>query len=230
MFERRFERTSPLTVGLVAAALAAGVAYFFDPRSGRRRRALVRDKLVHATHVACTFAGKANRDAQHRAHGLVSSALSHFRPDHSEDAVVVERVRTELGRLSTHPGAIDVSCQDGVVRLRGDVLADEVDRVVAGVKHVRGVARVESEMRVHPEPGRIPALQGNRGHREHRPEFLQMSWSPAPRTLAGLAGAGMLLAGTARRSPLGAGLAALGGALLTRSIRNVPLREIARRH
>jgi hypothetical protein len=228
MSMRSLERTSPLTVGLVAAALAAGVAYFFDPRSGRRRRALVRDKLVHATHAACSFAGKANRDAQHRAQGLVSSTLSHLRPDHGSDAIVVERVRTELGRLSTHPGAIDVTCQDGVVRLRGDVLAEEVDHVVAGVKHVRGVDRVESEMRVHSEPGRIPALQGNRGHRQHRPEFLQSNWSPAPRTLAGLTGAGMLLAGTSRKSPLGAGLAALGGALLTRSIRNAPLRDITR--
>lgn len=227
---RSSKRTSPLAVGLVAAALAAGAAYFFDARSGRRRRAMVRDQLVHAAHAACSFAGKANRDAQHRAHGLLSTAVSRLRPDHSPDAIVIERVRTELGHLSAHPGAIDVTCQNGVVRLRGDVLAEEVDRVVAGVKHVRGVERVESEMRVHPSPGRIPALQGNRGHRERRPEFLQRNWSPAPRTLAGLAGAGMLLAGTSRKSPLGAGLAALGGALLTRSIRNEPLREITRRH
>jgi hypothetical protein len=232
MFETRstFERASPYVAGLLTAAFAAGAAYFFDPRSGRRRRALLRDKLVHASHVAYDFLGKANRDAQHRTHGLYSGALSHLRPDDSEDTIIQERVRTELGRLSTHPGAIHVACNGGVIRLQGDILDEELDRVMEGVHAVRGVQRVTSELRVHSEPGRIPALQGNRGHRERRFEYLQTNWSPAPRALAGLAGAGMMIAGTASKSALGAGIAAVGGALLTRSVRNAPLREVVSRH
>lgn len=223
------EGASPYAFGLLAAALAAGVAYFFDPRSGRRRRAMLRDQLVHAGHVTTNFVAKASRDAQHRTHGLYSGALSRFRSGNTEDAVVQERVRTELGRLSTHPGAIHVTCTGGVIRLQGDILEEEIDGVMEGVERVRGVQNVVSELRPHPQPGRIPALQGNRGHRERRFEFMQDNWSPAPRALAGLAGASMMIAGTTRKSALGAGLAAIGGALLTRSIRNTPLRQVAGR-
>jgi uncharacterized membrane protein len=225
MFETRsaLQRTAPVATGLLAAAITAGVAYLFDPRSGRRRRAILRDRLVHAGHVTQDFVGKANRDARHRMNGMYSGAMSRFRVDACEDSVVQERVRTELGRLSTHPGAIHVTCVEGITRLQGDILEEEFDRVLEGLRKVRGVQEIVSELRRHAEAGRIPSLQGNRGHQEPRFEYLQTNWSPAPRVLAGIAGASMIIAGAARRSAPGAGIALIGGALLGRSIGNLPL-------
>jgi uncharacterized membrane protein len=76
---------------------------------------------------------------------------------------------------------------------------------------------------VHADAGSIPALQGRRDVPDSRFEFLQRNWSPAPRVLAGAAGAVMIIAGVGRRSLPGMGLATGGAALLGRSICNMPL-------
>lgn len=56
------------------AAFAAGAAlmYFLDPVSGRRRRALARDQMVHAQHDIAERAQGAVKDLRNRAYGLVA--------------------------------------------------------------------------------------------------------------------------------------------------------------
>lgn len=207
-----------------AAALAAGAAYFLDPRSGRRRRALMRDQANRLVHDTEDFVAKAGRDAAHRAQGLYEQSVSLFRGDTPDDRVLEARVRAELGRLTSHPGAIDVSASKGIVRLRGDILEHEVRRVLTGVRHVRGVEQVVNEMQTHDKPDHISSLQGgNEAKPLPRFEFLQENWAPAPRMLAGTAGAALLAGGLRRRSGSGMGLALLGAALLARSIVNRPI-------
>lgn len=60
----------------VLGALAVGVlaSYYFDPASGRRRRALLRDKLVHARHEVGDYAEGTAQDLRNRARGLVAEA------------------------------------------------------------------------------------------------------------------------------------------------------------
>lgn len=223
------ERGAYYGMSLAAAALAAGAgaAFLFDPRSGRRRRALLRDQVNRAAHLSQEFAGKATRDMRQRARGIYSEARAMRRQD-ADDRVIAERVRATLGRLTSHPGPIYVTCSEGVVRLRGDVLRGEVGAVVRGVERVRGVQGVLNDLRVHEHPGRISSLQGAGVPRSSpRFEYLQTNWSPAPRLLAGAVGAAMLASGLSRRSPIGYGLAAAGGALLVRSIINRPLTHVA---
>jgi uncharacterized membrane protein len=211
--------------------VAAGAAYLFDPQSGRRRRAFLRDQLSHSAHELLEFSGKARRDAGQRTRGLVEMSVSRFRRavagERTADDLVVERVRAELGRLSSHPASIDVSCSDAIVHLQGDILKDEVDQVLRGIGKVRGVNSVVNELRIHADAGNIPALQGD-GHARGAPQFeyLQERWSPAPRSLAGLSGAAMMVFGLGRRSIAGASVAAGGGALLVRSICNMPLTHV----
>jgi uncharacterized membrane protein len=213
-------------IGIAAAALGAGAALLFDPRSGKRRRALLRDQVSHAAHVSTEFAGKATRDARQRARGLYSEARA-LRNADADDRVVAERVRATLGRLTSHPGPIYVTCSDGVIRLRGDVLRSEVGAVLRGVERVRGVRGVVNELRVHDHPGRISSLQGAGAARSSpRFEFLQTNWSPAPRALAGATGVVLLASGLTKRTSLGYGLAAVGGALLARSVINRPLTHV----
>jgi len=214
-------------VGVAAAVAAAGAAYFLDPRSGGRRRALLRDQLQHAAHVSKDFAGKASRDAQQRARGMYERSRRVFHEEQVDDHVLEERVRAALGRLTTHPGAIEVACSDGAVHLRGDILEQEVSAVVHGVERVHGVREVSNEMLTHREPGRIPALQGTGAVRTSRRfEYMQENWSPAPRLLAGAAGVGMIIGGAMRGAPLGLAFAAGGAALLARSICNTPLTQL----
>jgi len=232
---RAADRARSYGLGLVAAIAAAGAAFFFDPRSGGRRRALMRDHLHRSVNQSREFLGKAGRDARQRIGGSYSGLLSRFRrAEELDDRIVEERVRAALGRLTTHPGAVDGVCRNGVVYLSGHILQDDADRVVRGLARVRGVREVVNELRVHEDARSISALQGG-STRQASPrfEFRQTNWSPAPRALAGAGGLAIsiagAMAGVSRRNPLGYGLALGGGALLARSICNRPLLQIVRR-
>ena len=57
-----------------AFGLGALAMYFFDPDSGKRRRALLRDQLVHARHEIGDYAEDTTKDLRNRAYGLVAEA------------------------------------------------------------------------------------------------------------------------------------------------------------
>src|SRR5437868_2972955 len=112
---------------LGGAGLGAGLMYFFDPQTGRRRRALLRDQFTGLLHDAGAAFRVAGRDISHRAYGLLAEGGSVLAGGPVSDQALTERVRARLGRLVSHPGAIDVSAHDGEVTLSGPVLADEVE-------------------------------------------------------------------------------------------------------
>jgi hypothetical protein len=57
---------------LTALGIGALAMYFFDPVSGRRRRALVRDKMTHYHREATRYAEHTAKDLRNRAQGLVA--------------------------------------------------------------------------------------------------------------------------------------------------------------
>jgi len=89
---------------------------------------------------------------------------------------------------------------------------------------VPGVRAVSDQLTVYSELGNVSSLQGGEPRTGERFEFLQETWSPAARVLAGGAGAALMLAATQARGGLGALLGASGGALLARAATN---RELA---
>jgi hypothetical protein len=143
-----------------SAALGAGLMYLFDPRQGHRRRALARDKAVHLLRTSGRAIDVTSRDASHRAYGVVSAARSYFRPGRPGDEVLVARVRSQLGRVSSHPRAIEVTAHDGRVTLHGPILVDEVDPLLSSVRRIKGVEFVENQLEPHTRREDIPNLQG----------------------------------------------------------------------
>lgn len=137
--------------------LGAALMYLFDPDRGRRRRALIRDKAEGAANKAGDYAGKMSRDFRNRAYGLVAETKSMFLHEEVTDEALVDRVRAKLGHYSVHVGGIDVTAQSGTVILGGNVLAKEVPDVLAAVRSVRGVKRVENQLRMTPEEGSVPS-------------------------------------------------------------------------
>lgn len=64
--------TTRLAGGIgIGLALGAGLMYFLDPERGNRRRALVRDKVVHYGHVVEDEVSAKARDLSNRAKGVV---------------------------------------------------------------------------------------------------------------------------------------------------------------
>src|ERR1041385_8137433 len=142
------------------AGLGAALMDIFDPDRGKRRRALIRDKVEGAGNRLSDTADKMQRDLRNRAYGVVAEAKSIFRHDEVTDDVLVDRVRSRLGRIPVHIGAFDVSAKDGVVTLRGQILDDELPRVLRAARFVRGVKAIEKEWKVHERAASVPALQG----------------------------------------------------------------------
>src|SRR4051812_44786773 len=97
--------------------LGAGLVYLLDPQMGRRRRALLRDRLVRLGGEAGDAARVAARDLGHRAQGLLAQTRSLAGGEEVDDRTLEERVRSKLGRHVTHPGSIEATARDGRVTL-----------------------------------------------------------------------------------------------------------------
>jgi BON domain-containing protein len=207
--------------------IGTGLMYLLDPDRGKRRRALLRDKVVWATRKTGEGIEVTSRDLSNRARGIATSIQSRFTSDETDDAVLIDRVRSRLGRIVSHPGAIRVEVENRKVTLNGPILEGEVDSLLTCVKRISGVNEVVNNLEVHKEAGNHPALQGGRERPGDRFEFLQKNWSPAVRFVAGAAGASLAVYGGTRRDALGAGLGAAGLLLLTRGITNAEFSRLA---
>lgn len=176
-----------------ATALGVLTMYIFDPVSGRRRRALARDKLVRIRNNAREAAQVTAVDLKNRIRGTVAEGRAALIEGTVDDAVLEERVRSKLGFLVRHPSSIDVQTTGGRVILSGPVLADEVPQLIQGVTSVRGVRDVENRLEVHTTGDNVPGLQGDVPKPTGElPDVFQGRWSPSTRFLLGTAGVVLL--------------------------------------
>jgi hypothetical protein len=126
-------------LGLIAAAAgAAAVMYYFDPDMGAQRRR----RLLRRTRASS--GGMAAAQAQRAA---------------VSDAQLRDRVRARIDQLVSHPGAIEVQAEDGMVRLSGNVLAKELDGLLMQVRDTMGVKRVVNAMQAHDTPESMSGVQ-----------------------------------------------------------------------
>lgn len=209
---------------LLGAGLGALSMYYLDPARGRYRRAVVRNRLVHAGHEVQRGIGVAANDLYNRAAGVGAEARSLFDSRLPDDDVLVERVRACLGRVVTHPASVHVSASDGVVTLQGLILTDEVPHLLRCVRRVHGVKGIANELEAHATPGRIPGLQGEPPQRVvERRALMQRSWTPAGRVLGTTAGVAAALYGFGQRNARGTLVGTVGAALLARAVTNLDL-------
>lgn len=212
---------------LGALGIGAGLMYLFDPQVGNRRRSLIRDQATRVLRQSDTFIEKAGRDIRNRARGVLAETTGRLsdRKD-TPEWVLEERVRANIGRISRHPGAIEVSADQGKVTLSGPVLKEEVERVISGVNRTRGVKEVNNRLEAHESAKDIPGLQGFPERPEPRPELLQENWSPTARLATGVGGLAMTGYGLARRGILGTAMSLVGLGLATRGITNQGLTKV----
>jgi hypothetical protein len=148
------------------AALGAAFMFLFDPDRGRARRSRARARARRWLRRAERLVEAGAQDLGHRARGAVTELASPLHAYDASDDVVAERVRAALGRVCSHPHAIEVAAHDGVVTLKGPVLRTDAGRLVTTIARVRGVDAVHSQLEVH-EQADVSVLQG--GRRRVRP-------------------------------------------------------------
>ena len=208
-------------------SLGVGLMYIFDPRVGRRRRTLARDKVVRFTHKAGGAIEVSLRDVKNRGFGLVASTRNLFFGSHVSDSVVADRVRSKLGFLVSHPSSIEITVKDRVVTLTGPILQNEVDRLLKRVSSIRGVATVENRLETHQSAAFVPGLQGwPIEPRGETIDVMQPSWSPATRFIAGTAAGASLVYAAKRRDTVGAALAILASGVLARALANLEFKRL----
>jgi uncharacterized membrane protein/gas vesicle protein len=214
---------------LAGAAVGAVAMYIADPETGRRRRALARDKAQRLVNKTGDALDATTKDLSNRVQGIRAEASRRLFGSSrvSDDQLLVERVRAKLGRAVSHPHAVKVEAQQGRVTLSGPILAHEKEQLMEVVRDVPGVVDVVDNLQVYKEPGDIPSLQGGRP-RVPLPSFLQDNWPPALRAIAALGGGALGYYGLTKRrsSPAGVALTALGAALMARGLINMPFKRM----
>lgn len=150
---RRSTRTARAL--LLGGALGALGAYIFDARSGRRRRALARDR-------AAAFVRRGTRRTARRlrttgAYGAGwSRGLLHLReqPKDHDDVTLAQKVQSEIFRSADAPKAtVNVNVVDGVVQLRGEIREPAmIDELIEKTRRVQGVRDVESFLHLPSTP------------------------------------------------------------------------------
>lgn len=175
------------TVG--AATVGGLLVYFLDPDTGKRRRALVKDRSVSLLKDADHALGKASRDLSNRAHGAVAEARSRLALGGVSDEVLVEQVRAKLGRVNSFPHLVEVSARDGVISLRGAALESEHDRFISALSSLRHISSVRNELKTYRSPQDIPGFQQGSIRRKEA----EVGWTPAARLGMGLAGSALAL-------------------------------------
>jgi len=150
------DRRSALWAG-AGVGVGLGLMYLLDPTSGKRRRALVRDKTVkglkktgQAIEAASRGVAKGAKGVAIGAKAVAMTAISPLRRPEGpvSDDVLVHRVRTRMGHVVSHPRAIEVSASNGNVTLSGAVLKSQVDDLLSCVSRIRGIKGVENRMDV----------------------------------------------------------------------------------
>jgi hypothetical protein len=212
---------------LYGAALGATLMYLFDPDRGRYRRALVRDKATSGMGRLDDALQVALRDLRNRTVGIIAELNGWLTAGPVPDDLLVDRVRSNIGRVVSHPKVIDVKVQDGFVTLSGPVLAHEHKPLYRCVASVRGVKGVDDRLEVHETAEQISELQGGVPRRRIRPDILQENWAPATRLLAGATGSTLAINALRHASPLTAVLGLAGSTLFLRALTNKPMKRRA---
>jgi hypothetical protein len=209
--------------------MGAGLMYLLDPDMGTRRRAILRDKLISFTRLAAWAADKTARDLTNRVYGTVAGAKSRFSDIDVDDDVLVERVRSQMGRAVSHPHAIKVTAKNREIRLTGEILADEANDLLKCVSAVKGVQSVKNQLTIHKEPGDISSLQGGHTKRGSQYALLQSHWPPAVRFIVGATGVIAAGIGARQRGIVGNAIATVGTAATLIAITKQSVRQIVNR-
>lgn len=137
----------------IVTALAAGAAlmFYLDPSEGRRRRALVRDRSLALKRDAKDFMENQSTHADDGAYGLDDGMLV-------DDVQLRRDVHARASLLLSNPMALDISVDEGVVRLSGRLPAREAELLLTKVAAMRGVQEVDDQLVIDPDTVEIDGV------------------------------------------------------------------------
>jgi gas vesicle protein len=144
------EESSPVIPVVLTAvgccALGAGLMYVIDPQRGRARRAWLMDKTQSIFRRTGRSVYRGGRDLVNRAYGAAHEMGAMGRQE-TASGNLTDRVRSELGRITSHPRLVEVMCDsNGAVTLSGCVLENEARPLISQLESLPGVKLVISRL------------------------------------------------------------------------------------
>ena len=135
-----------------AFLIGAGTAFLLDPRQGRRRRHVLRDRSLALVRRGSLLGVRKARFAGGHARGAVAMSKRLLRRPElvTDDATLVQLIRSEAFRgAGVSMRDVDLRVEDAVAVLRGSVSGREsADRLVSRTAKVSGVREVAAMLRV----------------------------------------------------------------------------------
>lgn len=160
---------------LVSGIAGAGLMYFLDPQSGKRRRTMLRDRTGGMIRHTSRRVVSAGRRTSATVYG-VTQKVKHRRPEEisfPNNPDLVARVESELFRDPDIPkGSININAEyDGKIVVRGQVEdVGQIKAIERAIKRVRGVWEVENLLHLPgtPAPNKEAAIAA--GHESITPQ------------------------------------------------------------
>jgi hypothetical protein len=131
---------------MIGSLIGAGISYYFDPRAGNHRRSLLKDRVRHDGRSLVRNLRRASFDYAHRARGLAANLRRSLDGSQNivDDVVLIERVRSKIGRVLSHPRLIKIEADQGDLRLTGYALNKELMPLFSSARRVPGVKRISA--------------------------------------------------------------------------------------
>ncbi len=201
--------TAAILFGLGAGA---ATAYLTNPQYGRKRRAELASGANRLLKKVVREGEKSLRDSQHRLAGLAAQLWPGSESESPSDQVLEARIRSRLGRVTSHPRRIHVLCDQGTATLWGVVPEHELGVLVQAIEGIPGVTEVFNHLEVSrsEEAPTAHLLQDAR-------DQARLNWSPSKRLLLGTTGAALAVYGWRRNDLAGKALSLLGAGVAVRS-------------
>jgi hypothetical protein len=152
---------------LLGGVAGAALMFILDPRSGRRRRATARDRLIGTKNRTTRRARRFGRRTGAELYGA-KQKMTHRHPERKpppNDATLAHTVESELFRDPDVPkGRININAEHGVIVLRGEIdRPEQITAIEEQVRKVPGVFDVDNllHLRGTPAPNKAPSLEAD---------------------------------------------------------------------
>jgi osmotically-inducible protein OsmY len=150
---------------LLLAGACVAAAYLLDPSRGKSRRARIQQRVGRLLRRGSDRTSSKGQFLAGKAQGLKERATGSGGEAPPNDQTLAAKVQSEVLGGSTYPkGKVNVTVEDGIVTLRGEVdSADQAASLEQEVRKVSGVIDVRSFLHLPGEiaPNKAEAMETN---------------------------------------------------------------------